>query len=325
MTGAGRIDPRLVHQPENHVAGPERHGDAPLADETGADQAARIVAGPGDDAGGGETVAALPVRRQGADDRGRRAHRRQLRGQARRGRVDRWRPPVAAREIHEIHAGAVAGVERRVPANQQRRGERADEVHAVGRRIAAGVLLEELADLRPGKSLERARAGVLAEHGGAAHRFGDFGALARRARVHPDRRDRARQHRRHLLRQGTAGVEPAQQRRSRRVQIHAAVLLRRSADGGQFCQIEAGRRDPADHPVERVGPHDRRGDCLVRRAPRQHAMVGPVLRQRLVEGQGGLEDDASGVAVDDDGGQALGAGVESKIVGHGGILWFWAV
>jgi hypothetical protein len=84
-------------------------------------------------------------------------------------------------------------------AAEQRRHERAHQVHAIGRLVADRIGLEELADLRTGEALERPRAGVPAEQIRAADRFGDLAALDTGARVHPDRRFLTREHRPYLL------------------------------------------------------------------------------------------------------------------------------
>ena len=57
----------VAHQAEERVARAQRDADAPFVDESGADEAARVVAGPHDDARGRQTVALAPVRRERAD------------------------------------------------------------------------------------------------------------------------------------------------------------------------------------------------------------------------------------------------------------------
>src|SRR5687768_8990907 len=49
---------------------------------------------------------------------------------------------------------------------------------------------------------------------------------------------------------------------------------------------------------------------------RQHAVASAVMRQRGIEAQRVLEHHFPGVAVDDDGGQALGAGIEAEVQRH---------
>ena len=200
-------------------------------------------------------------------------------------------PPVSGRQIHQVHAGAVARIERRVSAGEQRRHERAHQVNAAGRVVRGGIGLEELADLRPREPLERARAGVLAERTRAADGVGDLAALGAGARIHPDRRFLARQHRRHLPGERLRGIERADCRRGAAVEIHAAVLLRRAADGRDAADVEAARRDPAEHHVERFRPHHRRRHRHVGLRARQHAVPGAVVRQRLVEDQRRFVDD----------------------------------
>jgi hypothetical protein len=63
---------------------------------------------------------------------------------------------VDERQVHQVHARCVAGVERSVPARKHRGEERAHEMDTVGggvgRRRGGG----ELADLRRGEALEGA-------------------------------------------------------------------------------------------------------------------------------------------------------------------------
>ncbi len=167
--------------------------------------------------------------------------------------------PFTGREIHQVHPGAVASVDRRMPAGQQRRQPGADEMNFVGACVAGRLLLCELANLRAGESLERARAGESCERGSAADRRFDRTALVRRARVHPDRGGRTRERVGDLLGDRPAGLECAQPRCRQRVHVDAAVLLRRAGYRAQLRPVDiVFGRQRAEHDLERFRPHERR-------------------------------------------------------------------
>ena len=148
---------------------------------------------------------------------------------------ERLRRPLLRRQIHEVHARAVARVDRHVRAGEQRREPRADEMDAIGRGVGGGLVLGKLPDLRPGEALERARAGEAGERARPPDRRFDGGALAGRARVHPDRRRAAREHVGELIGERLRRIERAQPltgaRRSR-TRCRAAGRSRRSRAGG---------------------------------------------------------------------------------------------
>ncbi|MNC85794.1 hypothetical protein D3C83_14080 [compost metagenome] len=85
-----------------------------------------------------------------------------------------------------------------------------------------------------------------------------------------------------LVDERSAGVERSEGRSRARIQVHAAVLLGRAGDGGDLCDVDAARQ-PLHHPVEPLGPHQRRCHADGRVSIRQYAMPGAVVRQRLVE------------------------------------------
>ena len=96
------------------------------------------------------------------------------------------------------------------------------------------------------------------------------------------------------------------------------MLLRRSADRSEPREIEAARLESGHHPVEGFHPHQwRRGSDAIAGAW-QHTMLGPVVRKCLVEQQRRLEHDTAGAGfdLDDDGREALSAGVEAEIERH---------
>ena len=52
-------------------------------------------------------------------------------------------PPLPRREIHQVRARRVAGIDRRVAADQQRRQKRADQMNAIGGGVAAGIVASQ--------------------------------------------------------------------------------------------------------------------------------------------------------------------------------------
>ena len=188
----GGLRPRGAHQPENGVTRAERHAQAPFTYETQPHQAGRVVPRPGDDARGWKAVALAPVRRERADGGPRRHNRRQLRRERGRGCGQRVRRPPARGDVHQVHARGIARLEWRMRAGQQRRHERADQVHALGVRVGVGLRHGERANLRTGEALEGPRTGETRQRRGAAHGRRDGRACLRRARVQPHRRGGAR-------------------------------------------------------------------------------------------------------------------------------------
>ena len=224
---------------------------------------------------------------------------------------------LGRRQIHQIHPGAVARIDRSVASGEQRGQERADEVNPIGRGIRGRLVRRELADLRTGESLESAGARVLRETCVTADCRGDLAALGAGAGVHPDRRYGTRQHRLDLIDKRSPGIERSERRGRAGIQIDAAVLLRRSGNRGEAADVDA-RRDPRHHRVECRCPHERRRHRHSRIRTPEHAMLRAVLRKSFVEGHRLLEDDTAAIGVDleDDGAEALGAGVEAEIERH---------
>src|SRR4029453_11915123 len=108
-----------------------------------------------DDLRRGEAVASRPIRRQRTGNRPRLADRRQLRGQVRRRRTEcSWRPGFRG-DVQEVPPRAAPRIDRSVPAGEERREERADEVYSLRSRVAAGVDAGELANLRAAEPFER--------------------------------------------------------------------------------------------------------------------------------------------------------------------------
>ena len=131
--------------------------------------------------------------------------------------------------------------------------------------VTGGILLGELADLRPGKALEWRGSRERRHRLTSAERDRDRGALRRRALVHPDWRFRARERRGQLSGERHCGIEVAPDRGRGLIEVDAAVLLCRAGYRGDRLQIDAPViRNQRHHAVERVRPHHRRGRDLAR-------------------------------------------------------------
>ncbi len=321
VTRARRVDPLGPQQPEQRIARAEGDGDPPGGHEPHADEAARVVAAPGDHVGGRQAVALHPVARQPADHRPGRGELGKLAVEPRRrGAYSDVRPSLG-REIHQVHARAVSRLGRRVRPDEQRRQERAHQVNPVGRRIARRVLLVVLANLGSREPLERPGSGQAGERVRSPDGAGDGGALRRGARVHPDRRLRATQHAAQLSDERLPRIEPRESRRRGAVQINAAVLLRRTRHGPQPAEIEPRVPDQDSHEsVQRFAPKQRRRRRDQRIGVRQDAAASAVVGKIAVEVERSLKHDAtlgSGY-LEHDPGQALSARVETQIQGHAG-------
>ena len=177
---------------------------------------------------------------------------------------------------------------------------------------------EEFPDLRSGEALESARSGERRQPRRSAHRVRDLGALLGRRRVHPDGRRVTREDARQLVGERTVGIELGEPGTERGVEVDAAVLLRRTGDGADRTAVDAARREVAEQPVERLGPHERRRVRDERIVGRQHAVPRAVRRQVAVEDDLALEDDPAVGAVDgeDNRRQALSAAVEAEVQAH---------
>src|SRR5574339_212336 len=100
-------------------------------------------------------------------------------------------------------------------------------MYSISRSIGGRLALRKLSNLRRGESFERARSGALGECAIASDGLLNLGAFGRRARIHPDRRHLAREHRLDLFREWTTRIETRERRGGAIVEIHAPVLLRR--------------------------------------------------------------------------------------------------
>ncbi len=187
MTGACRIDTWLAHEPEDCVACPQRHGDASFSHEPCANETAGVITRPRDHLRGRKPVTHLPIPRQRSNDGRRGRNCRELVTQSWCCRCDGGRPPVLRREIHQVHARGVAGVDGCVGTHQQRGEKRADQVHPPRLAVSLWRSFEEPTDLRTGEPLKGAGARAPREQVCSANACRDLRALFSGAGVHPDR------------------------------------------------------------------------------------------------------------------------------------------
>src|SRR5690606_38057579 len=151
---------RLLEIAEKRVARAEGDRDAAALDESHSDKAARVVPGPAHDLDiAWISVPLDPIRRERADDRPRFANLRQSLPKPGRRRLERFRRPCLARQVHEVHAGAVARIDRSILPREEARHERAHEVDSARRFVEIAALLPELADLWSREPLEGPRTG----------------------------------------------------------------------------------------------------------------------------------------------------------------------
>ena len=221
--------------------------------------------------------------------------------------------PIFPADVHEVHAGAVAEINRRDFARQQRGHERTDQRDVRGLGVGLGLGLAKFADLRAGEALERVRAGARGGELDAAQFLANFGAFLGGGGIHPDGRGLAGEHAVQVFVQRFLGIQTGQHRRGLVVEINGAVLLAAAADGQDSAP--APRLSLfiwANKQVEGGGPEPRRTVLDQRVAVGQHAVAGFELRQRLVEVQGFFIDHLARVEVNDDSAQALCAGIQSE-------------
>jgi hypothetical protein len=95
------------------------------------------------------------------------------------------------------------------------------------------------------------------------------------------------------------------------------VLLAAAADGENLAKRDAVLFHLRENQVERLRPHQRRAVFDERVAVGQDAVPRAIMRQHVVEVQGLFVNHLARVEVNDDGAQALRAGIESeKKSGH---------
>ena len=95
--------------------------------------------------------------------------------------------------------------------------------------------------------------------------------------------DPTRQDRRDLRGKRLRRIQPGEHALGIGVQIDAAMLLRGSRYRRDAADVESAGGYALENRLERLRPHDRRGERFVRLGARQHAVIGPVLRKGLVE------------------------------------------
>jgi hypothetical protein len=95
------------------------------------------------------------------------------------------------------------------------------------------------------------------------------------------------------------------------------VLLAGAADARDAREVEATRLDALEQKVERRDPHLRIAVLHPRVGVLEEAVRRTVLGKVIPVVDARVEDDLSFVRVDDERGEALGAGVETEVEGHG--------
>ena len=252
--------------------------------------------------GGRKRVAVAPVRRERAGDRPRRANRRKPAPADRA----RWRraPPVTSRhvrEVHQVHAGAVARIDRRVAAREERRQVRADQVnaHRCRRRRRGrssknlricGPVKRSYAPIRSARQRPRVRRAPARSP-----------RTAPRALVHPDRRlRRARTMPAAAARAAARGSSCRQTARASALQVDAAVLLRGAGDARGCASMSTSALIGKSRPsCDRARRPTSRGDDVhfARCSPPPARRRSCRIREVAVEVQRVLEDDPPLVAV----------------------------
>ena len=188
------VGPATFHRAEIGVAGPEADGDHAFFNQPQADDAARIVAGPDDRLGVGvDTELRCEVGADRPEDGPGRRQRRQLFLQLRGGGAERLRMPRLRANVHEVHARAVAVVNRRDFAGQQRCEKGTDQRDVARASVCFGIHLVEFPDLGAGEPLEGVRTGLLRRGFDAAQFLANLGAFPGGGGIHPNRRSRARE------------------------------------------------------------------------------------------------------------------------------------
>ncbi len=181
----------------------------------------------------------LPVRRQRSDRRPRFGDGRQLGIEAGSRGVERRRRPLPGREVHQVHARPIAGIDGGMRSGEERRQPRAHQVDALGCRVSSG---DSCANFRICGPVNRSNA---REPVSCASSRGPPSA----ASISPHCRvvlesiqigDVAREKTSDTC--GASGREASSAaiREPRlRVEVDAAMLLRRSRDGAQLPPIDA--------------------------------------------------------------------------------------
>ena len=214
---------------------------------------------------------------------------------------------------------AVAGIDRRVAADEQRRQERADQMHAIGGGVGRGIAPGELADLRSGEALEGARTGALAP-APRRRRRPLRSPRTRRACSSPSRsaRSAATAAARSAAASGRAGssvAEAAARRRRSDRRCHAAAPSRRWRRAGRRSRPLADELAPASwsSASAHISGDDVRQRPGRRRAARRAACRSAAASRRRPATARAPRDARPPDDFEDDGAQALRAGVEPEV------------
>ena len=192
MTEALRVGFGLGHGGKECVAGAEGdHHEAGFA-RAHADERCRVVASEGGDlAIGRKAVFRGEVGRDFGKGQGRWCEAGKLFFKSGSGRLHELAVPGKFCEIHQVHACAIAEIDRGRVAGEDRCDERTHEVDVTCAFVGGEIALEKAADLRAGETLDRDRTAATADFIGSAKRSGDFRAFDSSRGVHPNRRSRA--------------------------------------------------------------------------------------------------------------------------------------
>ena len=180
VTEAGRVGTDTFDRGEKRVARAETDDDLARLRGPHADEAGRIIAGPDDDlALRGETISGDEVSGDAAGHGRTRADRRKLGGEIGRGRGERGRRPITFANIHQVHARAIAGINRGILTSEHRREERRNEMDALRLGPSGRLEFGEAADLRASETLRGHGAGQVADGLVATEDGGNLGAFGR--------------------------------------------------------------------------------------------------------------------------------------------------
>ncbi len=135
--------------------------------------------------------------------------------------------------------------------------------------------------------------------------------------IHPDWRGGAREDAAQILYETLCGIEFGQRDSSAVVKVDGTVLLSATANGKDFAEWHAVLFHLREQHIERLSPHQRRTVNNERVVMAQRALSGAVVRQRLVEIQRLVINNAPRIVVDHLRRKTLRAGIESeKKPGH---------
>ena len=303
MTEALRVGFCGGHGGKECVAGAEGdHHEAGFA-RAHADERCGVVASEGGDlAIRRKAVFRDEVGRDFGKGPGRWCEARKLFFKAGSGRLHELAVPGKFCEIHQVHACAIAEIDRGRAAGEDRCDERTHEVDVTRAFVGSGIALEKAADLRAGETLDRDRTAATADFIGSAKRSGDFRAFDSSRGVHPNRRSRTRKRRCDLRGKVIGGIESLESRLKAVVEIDRAVLLTRSGDAFHLREVDAFG-ESGEQEIKCREPEQRVGMDLAIAVGGQKAFWGFVFRQIGAEVDRALVKDRSVCGIDEDGAQ----------------------